>query len=713
MKKKLGVIITLLTLCICLMTPQMHAKAASGKTTIAVSAGSLNIGQTVTVTAKALSASGDSAYANMVLTYDAGILEFVSCNATYGGGGGSISVASDSFSVTLKAISAGKASISLSATDGVIYGTEEELDSMAGSSTSVTVKNEAAGGNSTNNGSSGSNGNAGNGSSSGTGSNNNTGSNTNTAALSADNSLKALTISPGTLSPAFKGSTTKYTAAVDNSVTSIAVSATPVNEKATVESVTGNTNLAVGANVVKIVVKAENGTTATYKITVTRQAAGTTGSETTTTGGENGDDGNGDSETPEDTEEVDTTETPVSAADVVINNTTYHIADNFTEEQIPADFTEATVNFRGTECRGLTFDKGTISLIYLETDNVDATTGRFFIYDETRDVVYDFMKFTAGESSYVIPLLAPLDSVLPESYVQVSLQMPENTVMTAYQLPVEDGEEASDFYIFYGVNQDGTEGWYQYDAAEGTYQRVNGNITETADSSSDDLAALQSQYDELSKKYKDAKSFSRNMIAVLIFVLAIAVVIILNIMLFGRKKKGKDELLEDDNVELEDAEYDEDIDEDEVEDTETDKKPLFGKFHGFRKKEDDSLLDEGDEISQEKTIDLVLDEPSQKKTKKAEKIESERAKVKETKDAEDDDYFDDEEEYIEEDHPINRAYRECNDYDDEIPAPVKKTVTEQTSEQKSSEEDQKTQPEKNETSVKKEKGLEVFDLNDL
>lgn len=707
MKKKLGVIITLLTLCICLMTPQMHAKAASGKTTIAVSASSLNIGQTVTVTAKALSASGDSAYANMVLTYDAGILEFVSCNATYGGGGGSISVASDSFSVTLKAIAAGKASISLSATDGVIFSTAEELDSMAGSSTSVTVKNEAAGSNTGNNssagnnGSSGSNGNAGN------------GSNTNTAALSADNSLKALTISPGTLSPAFKGSTTKYTATVDNSVTSIAVSATPVNEKATIESVTGNTNLAVGANVVQIVVKAENGTTATYKITVTRQAAGTTGSETTTTGGENGDDGNGDSETPEDTEEVDTTETPVSAADVVINNTTYHIADNFTEEQIPADFTEATVNFRGTECRGLTFDKGTISLIYLETDNVDATTGRFFIYDETRDVVYDFMKFTAGESSYVIPLLAPLDSVLPDSYVQVSLQMPESTVMTAYQLPAAEGEEASDFYVFYAVNQDGTEGWYQYDAAEGTYQRVNGNITETADSSSDDLAELQSEYDELSRKYKDAKSFFRNMIAVLIFVLAIAVVIILNIVLFGRKKKGKDELLEDDNVELEDAEYDEDIDEDEVEDTETDKKPLFGKFHGFRKKEDDSLLDEGDEISQEKTIDLVLDEPSQKKTKKAEKIESERAKVKETKDAEDDDYFDDEEEYIEEDHPINRAYREWNDYEDEIPAPVKKTVTEQTSEQKSSEEDQKTQPEKNETSVKKEKGLEVFDLNDL
>lgn len=665
MKKKLGVIITLLTLCICLMTPQMHAKAASGKTTIAVSAGSLNIGQTVTVTAKALSASGDSAYANMVLTYDAGILEFVSCNATYGGGGGSISVASDSFSVTLKAISAGKASISLSATDGVIYGTEEELDSMAGSSTSVTVKNEAAGSN--------------------TGNNNNTGSNTNTAALSADNSLKALTISPGTLSPAFKGSTTKYTATVDNSVTSIAVSATPVNEKATIESVTGNTNLAVGANVVQIVVKAENGTTATYKITVTRQAAGTTGSETTTTGGENGDDGNVDSETPEDTEEVDTTETPVPAADVVINNTTYHIADNFTEEQIPSDFTEATVNFRGAECRGLTFNKGTISLIYLETDNVDATTGRFFIYDETRDVVYDFMKFTAGESSYAIPLLAPLDSVLPESYVQVSLQMPENTVMTAYQLPAEDGEEASDFYIFYGVNQDGTEGWYQYDAAEGTYQRVNGNITETADSSSDDLAALQSEYDELSKKYKDAKSFSRNMIAVLIFVLAIAVVIILNIVLFGRKKKGKDELLEDNDSENEESEYESD-EEDE-----------------FVEKSPEAPMKNAENTKKASKAGQTARTNKAGKPKKAE--ETEEAQEFEE---DEDDYFDDEEEYIEEEHPINRAYREWNDYEDEIPSPSKKPVTEEMSEKKSPIENEKMDvPQKN------EKGMEVFDLNDL
>ena len=242
----------------------------------------------------------------------------------------------------------------------------------------------------------------------------------------------------------------------------------------------------------------------------------------------------------------------------------------------------------------------------------------------------------------------------------------KNTVMTAYQLPAEDGEEASDFYIFYGVNQDGTEGWYQYDAAEGTYQRVNGNITETADSSSDDLAALQSEYDELSKKYKDAKSFSRNMIAVIIFVLAIAAVVILNIVLFGRKKKGKDELLEDDDSENEESEYESDEEDEFVE-----KSPEAPMKNAENTKKHQKQGRQREQIK-------PGNRKKQKKQKKHKEFEEDE-----------DDYFDDEEEYIEEEHPINRAYREWNDYEDEIPSPSKKPVTEEMSEKKSPIENEK------------------------
>lgn len=601
MRKKARVWLTMFLLCLCLFLPQMQVKAATGKTTIAVSSGSLNIGETVTVTAKAFGAGGETAYASMVLNYDASILEFVSCTATYGGGGGSISVANDSFSVTLKAISAGKASVSLSASDGVIFATAEELDSMAGSSTSITVNNAAAdnnAGNSTNNATnSDNNAGAANGTTSGTNQEeNNGGENSSSKPLSADNSLKKLTISPGTLSPAFQGSKTKYTASVDNSVTNIAVSAIPVNEKATVESVTGNTNLAVGTNVISIVVKAENGTTATYKITVTREDANNDAAADTPPQSaqkpqetEKTDDNEKepdsevqkptqtpesevkDSETtkPQDSEEKDsetaaseetdsetteeTTERVPDAEIVVppeaitVNNVLYYISEEFTAEQIPADFTETVVNFRGKEYRGLTFNKGILSLVYLREENTNAADGRFFLYDETRDVVYDFIKMTAGESSYVIPLLAPLDSLLSDDYVQASLQLPQGAILSAYQLPQEDG--ASDFFVFYGVNQHGTEGWYQYDFSEGTYQRVNGTVAEGTNTDREQLELLQAEYDALSEKYKSAKASVRNLTIALIGVIFAAAVVFFAVF-FKKKKKlprgySEDDFLED------------------------------------------------------------------------------------------------------------------------------------------------------------------------
>ena len=97
--------------------------------------------------------------------------------------------------------------------------------------------------------------------------------------LSADNSLEVLSLSAGTLSPDFTGKTVQYTATVPSDVTSVTVTATPVNEFATVQSITGNDNLQVGTNTIKVVVKAQNGALAQYTITLTRedgQAAGQT-----------------------------------------------------------------------------------------------------------------------------------------------------------------------------------------------------------------------------------------------------------------------------------------------------------------------------------------------------------------------------------------------------------------------------------------------------
>ncbi|NEW07314.1 hypothetical protein GK047_15010 [Paenibacillus sp. SYP-B3998] len=116
--------------------------------------------------------------------------------------------------------------------------------------------------------------------------------------------LKDLTLSSGTLSPAFAADTTKYTTSVPNSVSDTTVTATvydavystvtasvynsegtlvkgPINLTSGVAS--DSLLLSVGINTIKVVVTAQDGTTQTYIVTVTRSprsASGTNGSPT-------------------------------------------------------------------------------------------------------------------------------------------------------------------------------------------------------------------------------------------------------------------------------------------------------------------------------------------------------------------------------------------------------------------------------------------------
>ena len=88
------------------------------------------------------------------------------------------------------------------------------------------------------------------------------------APKSTDATLKAMTVSNATISPAFDTNTTKYTASVDFSVSKLNVTATATDSKAKV-AISGN-DLKVGSNTVKVTVTAENGSKKEYTITVTR-----------------------------------------------------------------------------------------------------------------------------------------------------------------------------------------------------------------------------------------------------------------------------------------------------------------------------------------------------------------------------------------------------------------------------------------------------------
>lgn len=597
LKKYFGIIISIIMV---LAVVPAFPSYASGRVVVAISASSLNIGDTVTITATAQGPSGEQTTATLGFNYDSSKLSFVSCSeSTYsGGGGGYVGVVAEKASITLKAESAGSASISVSGDDGVIFSSGEEIGNLSAGGTTITVNNAAAT----------------------TTTNNNGEGNTTNQNLSGDNSLSSLTISPGTLSPAFKYSTTNYTASVGSDVNEIAVDAKVSNSKATVESVTGNTNLKEGNNTISIVVKAENGTTATYKIVVTKGGAAQPTQEEPT------------EETPTENDNVD---------GIMLNGHEYNLAATIPDDSIPEEFSKITVNCKGQDVEALQFDKGNVVLVYLTTPDTEVKN-TLAVYDQESGSIYPFVKVVMG-SSYYILLNPPAETGLSEEYTAATVDIGEYGALAAYS---NQEPSLSDFYLVYAISNGGNTGWYQYDKSEGTLQRYIQQSSETTvdeEALNADMRSLQNAYDKLDKQYTSEKSFARRTIAVLIFAIAVLLVIIVN--LFLRRRNEEDEW-EDDFNEVpkrfrkkpeEPKEQKETADD--WEDEELDEKPKRGILR--KKQQEDQVLEEkpkrgafGKKQQEEESLETKVPEKKEPGKKTPEKKEPEKKEPEEPDDFE-------------------------------------------------------------------------------
>ncbi len=86
---------------------------------------------------------------------------------------------------------------------------------------------------------------------------------------SPNNKLSGITIDGYSLTPTFSKDTEKYDLVVDSSVSSVNIRATAIDSKATVSGA-GTISLGSGTTIVKIVVKAENGDTRTYQVSIAK-----------------------------------------------------------------------------------------------------------------------------------------------------------------------------------------------------------------------------------------------------------------------------------------------------------------------------------------------------------------------------------------------------------------------------------------------------------
>ena len=507
MKKLFGYILSFAMVLMLVVTPAEHVYAQG--LGLSVSSSSVSVGKTIKVTV-----SMPSGYFGTVVvtSSDEGVLS--------NGGDGVCNIGdavdgnptSQSFTFTAK--SAGTSTIKAYCT--VVGNTEGDPVSISGSSTTVTVTS----GSSNNGGSTGQTGNNNNGS--GDSNNNNGGDNTDQPddsdkepEKSSDSSLSSLIISAGSLSPEFAAGTKDYTTTVDYSVSSLAVTATPADSKATVTSVTGNDSLEVGENTVSIVVTAENGATSTYNIVVTRRS----------------EDDPENSDQQENWKKFD------------INGTEWTMINDIPEDIVPDGFEHSKTVIDGLEYNTLHSTFGDITLIYMQSDSGNS----LFVYDATQNAAYDYVRINS-ESHFIVALLANVDDV-PEGYNEVSLSIEGKGVVTAYQS--KDDSTDKDFYLVYAMNDQGESGWYTYDSVDGTYIRTDVTVPTVAQEEND--TAKNELIPGVENKYLAVAAA-----LVIIIIILLIILIVTNVRRKNKDYDDEDEYSEDEDLETDasDDEYD-------------------------------------------------------------------------------------------------------------------------------------------------------------
>lgn len=510
MKKLFGCILSLVMAVMLVFAPAEHVYAQG--LGLSVSSSSVAVGKTVKVTV-----SMPSGYFGTVVisSSDEGVLS--------NGGDGVANIGdaagyptSQSFSFTAKG--AGSCTIKAYCT---VVGDAEGNDAggtITGASTNVTVTSASSNNDSNSNKDNKDN----SGSNTGNDSDANKDNENKEEKKSSNASLSSLVISAGTLSPEFSAATKDYTATVDYSCSSLAVTANPADSKASVTSVTGNDSLEVGENTVSVVVTAEDGSTSTYNIVVTRRAE----------------------DDPENADKQD------NWKKFNINGTEWTMVNDIPEDVVPEGFEHSKTVIDGLEYNTLHGTFGDITLVYLQSESGNG----LFVYDAAQNAAYEYVRINS-ESHFIVVLLPKVDDV-PEGYNEVSLSIEGKGVATAYQTKAEKKDDKTkDFYLVYAMNDNGESGWYTYDSVDGTYMRTELSTPTVAQEEND--AVKSELVPGIANKYLV-------LAAILILVIIILALLLLVVVVKNKKRTANDE--DDDEDDEEDDTKELDIEDNDIED---------------------------------------------------------------------------------------------------------------------------------------------------
>lgn len=209
---------------------------------------------------------------------------------------------------------------------------------------------------------------------------------------------------------------------------------------------------------------------------------------------------------------------------VNVNGTDYNFSEAFTTADIPAGFSETTLNFNGAD-RKFVVNEGGIYLGYL----VDASgAGSFFLYNSDNATFSPYVVLTISDTTSIIPLNEPDAVSLPENYQQVELTVQDQ------QYPAWSDPSTDRYYIIYATNtRTGEDELFQYDTEDNTYQHF-----EVPDQTENETAGA-------SLPGAFGKFITSHILMVLIILIIIIILLLIFMIIFGVKLVHRNQELDD------------------------------------------------------------------------------------------------------------------------------------------------------------------------
>lgn len=249
---------------------------------------------------------------------------------------------------------------------------------------------------------------------------------------------------------------------------------------------------------------------------------------------------------------VDVPDNTTGDANIEISGEYYTISNNIPEDKIPKGYEKNTLEYDMVDYQVVYSENFGVSLAYLIGTSGN---GDFFMYVEEDATFVPYREVEISDSVRIALLSDVSDIALPSQFkaTKVSLK--------GVDFPAWRNSEKEDFCILYALNSNGEKALYQFDSAEGTYQRFE--APQATDEKKD--SSFVGKLSDLLENHLDKVILGTG----LGFIIFVIIIVILSVKLYNRNAE-LDEIYDEYGIDLEDEEENTDDDDDEYDDDEED-----------------------------------------------------------------------------------------------------------------------------------------------